>query len=727
MKKVRFFLVFVLVFIVLGMFSACKDLDKPQYTVSFEADGGDPAPEDQVVIQGGKVTRPASMTKTGCVLVGWYKDAELTKEWNFATGIVNGNITLYAKWDVSYHTVDFVANGGSPEPSQLTMPYVSRLNSLPSITKTGYTFAGWYTEASFVNRVNWGWYYYVTQNITLYAKWLENFTVTFQANGGSPEPSQQTIAPGSKVTMPSTITRIGYTFAGWYKEAGFINAWDFANDTVTENITLYAKWLENFTVTFEANGGSLTQRQQIIPYGNKIVTPPTITRIDYSFVGWYKEATFIDAWNFASDTVTENITLYAKWESPTIIPGINFNAKIRWLDTNVQSGYAYIMEFDSDESIAPTSFSYNGKNNISITMKGVDTNRVFTLNANGSMFTVESGVTLILDNNLELKGRSSNSASLIRVNSGGNLLLNNGIKITGNERNMGGGVYVEGIFTMNGGEISGNKCTKYLSDDTVSSYGSYGGGVYVGSGTFIMNGGKISGNTSSTSYSATSSFSSCGGGVYVGSGTFTMSGGEISGNTSKSSYINSSYYNLSLGLYGGGVYVDSGTFTMNSGKISGNTSSATLTSPSTGTCSIASCGGGVYLGGGTFNMNGGIITDNICTNSSTLSGNKTSYGGGVYVGSGIINMSGGEISGNTSSISLSATSSFSTYGGGVYVGSGTINMSGGEISGNTSSTDGSLTSYGGGVYVNNGIFNMDSGKISDNTVSSLRVSLLRPR
>ncbi len=71
------------------------------------------------------------------------------------------------------------------------------------------------------------------------------YTVTFNANGHGTAPTAQTITSGEKATQPTAPTADGYTFGGWYKEESCTNAWDFENDVVTENITLYAKWTEN--------------------------------------------------------------------------------------------------------------------------------------------------------------------------------------------------------------------------------------------------------------------------------------------------------------------------------------------------------------------------------------------------------------------------------------------------------------------------------------------------
>ena len=79
------------------------------------------------------------------------------------------------------------------------------------------------------------------------------YTVTFDANGHGTAPAPISgVTYRSTITAPATPTEVNYAFGGWYKETGCTNAWDFDNDTVTENTTLYAKWTP---VTFTVEGG----------------------------------------------------------------------------------------------------------------------------------------------------------------------------------------------------------------------------------------------------------------------------------------------------------------------------------------------------------------------------------------------------------------------------------------------------------------------------------------
>jgi len=70
----------------------------------------------------------------------------------------------------------------------------------------------------------------------------ETFTVTFNANGGSPTPSTQTIEKGTTATEPTGVTKANTVLDGWYKESALTTKWNFATDLVTANIDLYAKW-----------------------------------------------------------------------------------------------------------------------------------------------------------------------------------------------------------------------------------------------------------------------------------------------------------------------------------------------------------------------------------------------------------------------------------------------------------------------------------------------------
>lgn len=129
-----------------------------KYTVTFDSNGGS-AVSSASVASGSKVTKPADPTKAGYTFVNWYKDENCTEAWNFDDP-VTGDITLYAKWEAkddtsdgdddgqtSEFTITFHANGGTVSPASGTTKD-GKLTSLPTPTRDGYTFDGWFTADS---------------------------------------------------------------------------------------------------------------------------------------------------------------------------------------------------------------------------------------------------------------------------------------------------------------------------------------------------------------------------------------------------------------------------------------------------------------------------------------------------------------------------------------------------------------------------------------------------
>jgi len=596
------------------------------YTVTFNANGASGTPPTNISVKSGSsLTLPngSGLSKSGYTFNGWNTNASGTGTQYNAGGsyTVTGDITLYANWvssDVTY-TVSYNNNGGNGTvPASQTVQSGSTI-TLPNgsgLSKSGFTFGGWNTNASGSGVLyGAGSIYTPHSNITLYANWNANvtttsFTVSFNANGGNGTvPVSQTAQSGSSVTLPNgnSLSKSGHTFSGWNtSNAGTGTNYNAGDSyTVTANITLYAKWSTNVsttsTVTFNANGGSGT-----VPIAQKVSTGTSITlpsgsglSKNYSnFGGWNTNSSGSGSNYMAGDTytVTGNVTLYAKWDATDFSSISGLAAKLSWLQSNAVSGGDYTLEVNTNENISPQSLSYSGKNNITVRIKGIGSNRTVNLSTNGSMFSVKSGVTLILVDNITLIGRNANIASLVYVD-GGNLIINSGITITGNNAgnsNYSGGIYVSsGSVTMNGGTISGNSAIS-------------GGAIEIYNGTFTMLGGIVSENT----VKAKNNAGGCGGGINVVGGNFIISGGVVCDN---------------IGDAGGGIFVNnSGALTIDGGIIRGN---------------FADRGGGVFINSnGTVTMNGGLIN-----------GNKAISQGGGIEDSGNFTMHGGVISGNTAS------------------------------------------------------------------------------
>lgn len=141
---------------------------------------------------------------------------------------------------------------------------------------------------------------------------LQKYTVTFNSQGGS-EVAPQVVYAGEKIVKPANPTKEKEYFVDWYKEAECTNVWDFENETVSQDITLYAKWTSiAYTVTFETNEGTPIEAQ-LVPEGTFATKPvPAPTKEGYLFEGWYTAQTMTNLFDFYTP-ITKDITLYAKW------------------------------------------------------------------------------------------------------------------------------------------------------------------------------------------------------------------------------------------------------------------------------------------------------------------------------------------------------------------------------------------------------------------------------
>lgn len=186
----------------------------------------------------------------------------------------------------------------------------------------------------------------------------KEYTVTFDVQGHGTAPEVQKIIEGQKAAKPENPSETGFTFVGWYKEASCTNAWNFDTDTVGANITLYAKWIRIFTVTFDMNGYGEDVTAQTVVDGQKATKPEDPTSTDHGFVGWYTSNDVLYDFNTA---VSADLTLKAKWaekKSVTLNKNgalFNGNAKVFvGAKTLVDINAVKIKDFSSNEGYYTT-------------------------------------------------------------------------------------------------------------------------------------------------------------------------------------------------------------------------------------------------------------------------------------------------------------------------------------------------------------------------------------
>ena len=274
-----------------------------EYTVTFNAYGGFPTPDEQHVKSGEKAVLPVEPTLKGYTFAFWYlgEDEQNATAYDFDTPVTE-NITLTAKWNINKYTVTFNSYGGTPVPPAQEVEYGLTAIKPADPTLKGYTFAFWYLGEDEQNATEYDFDTPVTENITLTAKWnINKYTVTFNTDGGTPVPPAQEVEYGLTATEPAAPKKTGYTFDGWYLGD---EKYDFSA-AVEQNITLTAKWEAKkanvHLMIFKS--GDLSTPIVNVPYATDKLAGDTIdlaeidlsSYLDFDFEidgGWYDDGLF---------------------------------------------------------------------------------------------------------------------------------------------------------------------------------------------------------------------------------------------------------------------------------------------------------------------------------------------------------------------------------------------------------------------------------------------------
>ena len=230
---------------------------------------------------------------------------------------VNSVIEYFVRLDYNDGTIIEPGYNGPGIMVTYGYPY----GSLPFPSRRGYGFLGWYTEKNGGTRI-------ISDTIvtnqsphTLYAHWQRDAGgyVSFNANGGTCATSSMLVTYDEPYGTLPVAYRDGYTFDGWF--TALSGGSRVTEDTIVPfdtDLTLYAHWTQEtskiYTVTFNPNGGSVSQNSKTVTNGSTYGSLPTPTRNGYTFDGWFTAAnggTIVTA----STTVnlSANQTLYAHW------------------------------------------------------------------------------------------------------------------------------------------------------------------------------------------------------------------------------------------------------------------------------------------------------------------------------------------------------------------------------------------------------------------------------
>jgi uncharacterized repeat protein (TIGR02543 family) len=323
------------------------------YTVTFNPNGGSVTPTSITKINDSEIGALPIPSRDGHTFVGWFT-ATTGGTQIMPTTKITANVTYYARWIVNSYAVTLDPSGGSVTPSSIVKTYDSEIGTLPTPTRTGYDFVGWFTQATGGAQITST--TKVTVETTYYARWTVSvYTVTLDPSGGDVTPVTVTKTHGMNIGTLPTPTREGHTFVGWFTAA--TDGTQITPTTqVTAAVTYYAHWVANiYTVTLDPSGGVVIPPDITKTYDSEIGTLPIPTRTGYDFIGWFTETT--GGTQITSTTkVTVETTYFARWtisvytvtldpsggsvESVTITK--NHDAAIGELPTPSREGHTFV-------------------------------------------------------------------------------------------------------------------------------------------------------------------------------------------------------------------------------------------------------------------------------------------------------------------------------------------------------------------------------------------------
>jgi len=389
-----------------------KEKQKKSYRVQFNANGGFVSAGSKIVKQGETYGTLPTPTYDGFTFDGWYTQKNGGTKISASTKVsITSDITLYAHWTAKKYTVSFNAAGGSVTMNRKTVTGGSKYGELPSAKRSGYSFLGWYTAKTGGTKITENSIVSISSNITLYAHWkASEYTVTFDANGGTVSTKSKVVTVGAKYGTLPTPVRTGYTFSGWYTaKTGGKKITESTVVFLSGNTKVYALWtIKKYTVTFKGNGGTVKTSTKSVNGGAKYGELPIPTRAGYDFAGWYTAQT--GGTKITADStvnITKNIVLYARWTAKQYTVTFDANGgrvstankvvtngqKYGELPTPTKSGYLFAGWYTSKKGgtkIAQTTNVALTKNVVLYAHWSVPTKTTIVYNGNGGNVTVKS-------------------------------------------------------------------------------------------------------------------------------------------------------------------------------------------------------------------------------------------------------------------------------------------------------------------------------------------------
>ena len=256
------------------------------YTVTLDTAGGDPIRPIQYTVESEAFQLPTPV-RTGYIFLGWTGEGitEPQKTIEIPQGST-GDRTYTANWQVIEYTIITLLEGGNAGSSGEYFYTVEQTVTLPTPTRTGYTFLGWTGEGITTPQPNVTIPKGSTGDKTYIENWkLTEYNITMDLNGGSGQEKVVYTMTDEDFELP-TPTRNGYEFVGWTGEGITTPQTEVIIPTgSTGNRTYTANWkVIEYTITLDTNGGPAVSPIKYTVEDS--FTLPYLLRTGYEFVGW---------------------------------------------------------------------------------------------------------------------------------------------------------------------------------------------------------------------------------------------------------------------------------------------------------------------------------------------------------------------------------------------------------------------------------------------------------
>ena len=326
-----------------------------RFTVTFDPNNAtSPVSWDVIVSDGDMVEEPDTPVYPGHTLNGW-NTAEGTP-WNFAADTVTDDITLTASWTVNETAVTFLNYTGDADGT-VTLTFGETVPPVSVPAREGFTFGGYFADSNQTGQqifdatgepVNVTGYITeektwtnATSSLSLSANWTANETAVTFLNYAGDADGAVTLIFGETVPPVSVPVRAGFTFGGYFADSNLTGTQIFnatgesvsVTGYITEEktwanataaVSLHAGWTVNRAVIFNPNNATSPVSWSVsVSDGDMVEEPDTPVYPGHTLNGW--NTTDGTPWNFATDTVTNDITLTANWTAnQTAVTFLNY-------------------------------------------------------------------------------------------------------------------------------------------------------------------------------------------------------------------------------------------------------------------------------------------------------------------------------------------------------------------------------------------------------------------